>query len=264
MTTNIILGAITITGGRPVLSPDGTGYFFQKLKGWDDQPALRFESIERIGGHGSTAGRGYLSERTVVVEGFIWCPAGDPVKLREATDALTSQLPLTGDALFVVDEHGFSRHLKVRQGGQPIIDRIGRELGRNIVASFSLQLIAMEPRRFSGSGEPTITKPLPFGSNTSLSGGGRIEAPALIELIGPINAGAVLACGGRTLNIGAAVAAGKTLTLDLERRKALLGSVDIGTQVTGLWPAPSVSTRSFNLIATGTGSAQIKAWEAWA
>lgn len=264
MFTTLTLGAVTISGGRPALGPDGTGYFFKKFTGWDDSPALRFDSVERTGSHGSTATRGYLSERTMVIEGVAYCPAGDPAKLREAVDRLTAQLPLAQDAKLVVAEPGLTRHIYVRQGGQPIIDRIGRTNGRGVIASFSLQLVALDPRRLSGDGEPTISKPLPSGSNISINTGGRIEAPANVVLTGPFEAGATLACGGRTLTIGTAVASGKTLTLDLERRKAFLGSTDVSVTCTGLWPAPSAANRSFKLTATGAGSANIKAWEAWA
>lgn len=264
MFTTLTLGAVTINGGRSALGPDGTGYYFKKFTGWDDSPALRFDSLQRTGSHGSTATRGYLSERTMVIEGFVHCPAGDPAKLREAVDRLTAQLPLSQDAKLVVAEPGLTRHIYVRQGGQPIIDRIGRTSGRGVIATFSLQLVALDPRRLSGDGAPAISKPLPVGTNTKISTGGRIEAPALVSLVGPFDSGASLACGGRTLTVGKAVPAGKTLTLDLERRKAFLGSTDISVSCTGLWPAPSVDDRTFKLTATGTGSATITAWEAWA
>lgn len=263
MASSITLGAATISGGRPVLGPDGTGIFYQRVTGWDDPPGIRFESIERSGAHGDTAGRGWLGARTLVIEGFVWCPAANSANLREAVDRLVAAIPIDADAKLVFAEQGITRHLMVRQGGQPMVDRIGRTVGRHVVASFNIQLLALEPRRLAGSGPATITKALPFGTAVAVDTGGRIEAPTVIEVTGPVDSGAKLACGGRTLTIGQAVTAGQVLKLDLERRKATINGTDIGTTITGLWPKPTKAARSFTLTASGSGSANVKAWEAW-
>lgn len=247
---------VVISGSKKIVNADGSSFVFTKLTGWDELPALATDSRKRSGNHGMTAGESYQAERNLVLEGYVIVPGDDRAQLRDAVDNLFAAIPLK-DELFVVHENGLTRHLYVRQGGQPTGDRIGRKEGAFRIAKFSIQLIALDPIRLSGDGtgftEHYSTEPGGPDSVTVGIGNGLVP-PHQLTVAGP--------CSRPQITIGTRperliydvdVPPGMDLVINLDTKTARINHVPVDGLMQGQWLKPERRSNDWNFSADTYG-----------
>lgn len=261
------LGAegLVISGSKMVVDEFGVAYIFTELKGWDEPPAVVTTIKKRAGAHGSTAGASYQGERNIVIPGYVIVPSQDPAALRAAVDRLFAAIPLD-DELLVVHEYGTVRHLKVRQGGAPTGDRVGRKEGKHRIAAFNIQLVALDPIRLSGDGTgPTkslATAPGATGSVTVPTGDGLV--PPITLRFGPCTDPKVSIDGiPGELWYSLTIPDGQELTVNLETKSAKLNGVSVNGSMRGSWlkPARKSNTFTYSAATYGTGGLTVDTYD---
>lgn len=256
------VGGPVISGSKKILNENGVAYVFTELKGWDEPPALVTEAKQRTGNHGKTAGQSWQGERNLEIPGFVIVPGDDRTQLRDAVDDLFAAIPLEDDRL-IVQENGLTRHLYVRQGGQPTGDRIGRKSGRFRVAAFSIQLVALDPIRLSGDGsgftEHHETEPGVDGAAVTVPIGKGLVPPILLSVSGPCTRPAIAIQGKpEVLAYDLDIPDGAELHINLDTKSATLDGAPVNGLRKGQWLKPERRSNTFTITADAYGpSAQL-------
>jgi hypothetical protein len=225
----------------------GVEWILESLKGWDDPPASTGGTQQRAADHGLWTSTAYYSGRTIEVEGSLlassWAGAS------EALDRLWGAIPISALDWLYVAEGARTLCAKVRQDSDPLVER------NTGWAKFSLSLIAPDPRRYdvnettASTGLPTttgglalpLTLPLTIGATTTagvltVTNAGNMATRPTFTVDGPVPAGASIThrSSGKTLRIPDGVPSGRTLTIDTDKRTALLDGT-AARVVTGTW-----------------------------
>lgn len=231
------LGNLVAIGDLLLNYVDATGvhWVLEKFAGWGS-PASSAELTQRARGHGATSSEGFLRPRVMTLEGLIDAPT--PEALVVAVEQLVAAVNLDGFRLFV-SEPGQIRHVEAKRQDDVIVTEISPT-----VASYSIQVVAKDPRKFGDL--ITASTRLPFSEGglvrpstwprtwTGVSGTGKVtinntgntQAPVWLRIDGPLPAGghSVTHEGKRqTVTFGTALAlgAGEFLTVDMDRREVL-------------------------------------------
>ena len=134
---------------------DGVEWILEKLSGWSD-PAPSTGTVEqRASDHGGWTDQAYYGSRVLEVVGSLvansWADAG------AALDRLWAAVPLNDPDWMYVDEGYQERQAKVRQDGDPIVERSGGW------ARFSLSLVAPDPRKYGNEQSASTGLPITTG-----------------------------------------------------------------------------------------------------
>lgn len=146
---------------------DGVYYVVREIDGWRNSTASKASVTPRPYGHGSWGGSAYLAERNLELIGDI--VAETPEALEDAIEKLNASIPVSEEEPLVV--HSFTSgifHCMVKQTpeAEPIIDWKGQ--GKT-EAEFSIQLVALDPRKLSGDGSgPTKSISTPAGTDNQV------------------------------------------------------------------------------------------------
>jgi hypothetical protein len=225
----------------------GVEWILESLTGWDDSVESTGETEQRASDHGGWNSPAYYASRLVEIEGSLLASSWPA-----ATAALTrlmGAIPLsTPDTLYVADSDALVLQADVRQSGDPLVTRKGGW------ARFSLSLIAADPRRYSTgwteayTGLPTtsgglslpLTLPLSVGAvstNGTLQAfnAGNMATRPTFTVQGPCPAFTITHLGsGKSLRFAEAIAAGRSLVIDTDKRLALLDGT-ARRVVSGTW-----------------------------
>lgn len=240
-TGTLTLGSVTL--GQ--IDDNGVEWILESLNGWHDAPPSTGSVEQRAADHGGWPGIAYYAPRVVEVVGSIL--AADWATCGAAVDQMMGSIPLDTPDWLVVDEGYRELQALVRQEGDPIVDR------RERWARFSISLVAPDPRRYgdetsSVTGLPITTGgltlpinlPVTIGATTisgllTLENAGNMATRPVMAVTGPCPPFTVTQVStGRRLTAQEAVAAGRTLYLDFDRRMALLDGTALRV-VTGTW-----------------------------
>ncbi len=224
---DLVLGAVDRNGCRWVL---------KDFDGWPGSPAPTLELTQRARGHGATSNEPFLTPRNMVLSGRVMAPTPEALNasLHDASAAVTLD-----DFVLTVSESGTIYNCLARRSGEVLLPKVN-----NLLARFSIQIVAKDPRKFGDL--ITLSTRLPFSEGglirpstwprtwTGVSGTGKVtvnnpgntEAPVWLRIDGPIPAGghSVTHLGKkRTLTFGTSLslAAGEFLTVDMDKREVL-------------------------------------------
>lgn len=234
MTTPIATSTVTL--GSLVfgaLEASGVAWVVNDLQGWGS-PASTMQVTQKPRSHGGWAGPGYLPARTLSITGTVDAPS--TAALSDAIDRLSAAATLT-DTTLTVNEAGRARTMTVRRQGEVLVSMTSA-----LAATWSVQLVALDPRRYGpmvsqSTGLPSssggLTWPITFPvtwtgvTNTgivSIPNAGNITAPVLIRIDGPVPGFSISHIGSGQLAVlssSQALAAGEFVTIDMENRKVL-------------------------------------------
>ncbi len=146
--SSIVLGTIDGSGTIWRIDPGG-------FTGWGS-PATTLNPIPRIRQRGATAGDAFDTPRVMSINGTI--TAQSPALLNAAIDLLLASVT-RDEFLMTVTESGIARWCMPRRSGETMTPKI-----TNLIASYSIQIEAMDPRKFSA--------PLSASVGLGVSGGG--------------------------------------------------------------------------------------------
>jgi hypothetical protein len=268
-----------------LLMGEGTPYGLVSLEGLDDLPEIRTADEARAGDHGSHRGNDLAGVRIVTVELDIVATTSTTFDV--AVNALQAASVLqSAETTFA-----FQRRGKVKQqvGARPRRRRIPNDLAFQMgFGRATLQLDASDPRIYAqalssaATGLPSAaggltfpaTFPLTFGAvssaNTILAvNSGNFAARPLLVMTGPVDTPTVLhTTSGRYLTFAISLAAGDTLTVDLDARSVLLNGTASRRSAlsadSSWWElTPGSNTVQYNAAAT-TASTLTMTWRsAW-
>jgi hypothetical protein len=236
------LGAITLG----TTDDYGVEWILEELKGWDDLPPSTGNTEQRAADHGGWSSDAYYAPRVVEITGWLIADGWAGASL--ALDRLWGAVPLQAADWMYVAEGARTLCAMVRQEQDPLVDRTAGW------AKFSLSLSADDPRRYSSdettlsTGLPSTTGglslplslPLTINATTtsgvlSVTNAGNMPTRPTFTIAGPVSAASIThRSSGKTLRIPDGVPSGRTLTIDTDRRLALLDGT-APRVVTGSW-----------------------------
>lgn len=218
-----------------VLEAGGVGWTLTDIQGWGS-PASTIQVTQRPRANGGWAGPAYLPARTISLTGFVDAPS--TLLAADAIDRLSAACSLTDTTLTVI-EGGRARTCTVRRQGEVLVSWLP---GSDRAANWSIQLVALDPRKYG----PTLTKavslptvsggatfpatfPLAFTGVTnsgvvSVTNPGNIKAPVTIRIDGPVVAPTITHFAGGVSQVWSTsltLAQGEFLLIDMERKSVL-------------------------------------------
>ncbi|MDO5866040.1 MULTISPECIES: phage tail family protein [Paenarthrobacter] len=217
------------------IDENGSRWIVKRFDGWGG-PGSTAVFTQRARGHGSTASEAFYEHRVMVIEGLILTES--PELLSAALDLLSASVTLDQFTM-IVSETGYIRHVLAQRQGEIFVNRFN-----NRQASFSIQVVAKDPRKFGDL--ITVSTPLPSSSGgrtypatypitytgvsetgvVRLTNTGNTQAPVWLRVDGPIPAGGwtVTHIGKKqalTFATSLALTSGEFVTVDMDRREVL-------------------------------------------
>ena len=277
---SVRLPGMVLQGQAP--GPAPVAGVFSGLKGWWDPPPSTGAVAQRSYQHGGWADRAYYPPRVLVLEGSLF--GNDPLLVRDAFESFIGGLSINELFPMVVEEGGLVRHAMVRLEEDPLITWRG---GGS--ASFNIQLIAPDYRRFSGDGSgPTYSRTvgLPFTQGgrvrpytlpstinaTVVSGSvdvvnaGTAPAPVTVRFDGPVSGPTVRLPDGQWVSFDLDVLPGQSLVVDLDARTVLLNGVSRRGAMRGRWLVlgPGNNTLTFDAASYDEAARMTVSWsDSW-
>lgn len=243
------LGAVRVTLGEVTFGQTddyGVEWILTNLRGWFELPGSTGEMEQRASDHGGWPSPSYTTPRLIEVEGHA---QGPWEALSAALDRLNAAISVSRMApVAVMDRDGTTRQADVRQGGDPLFARNPASV------NVSLSLVAPDPRKYATtvttaetglpqtSGGIVLPRSLPYTINATVDSGvlvahnaGNMSTRPTLRVYGPAPEVRIThRNSGRTLVTHEAVAAGRFLELDTDRKLALLDGT-AARLVTGSW-----------------------------
>lgn len=233
MLSSATLGSLLLTD----VDADGIQWGVTGLDGWGAS-AGTISPQQKPRQDGAWAGWSYRKPRSIVLSGQAVLPSSDAATL--AVDKLVSAASLDETTLTIV-ESGASRYATVRRDGEVVAKWTP---GAGLIFDWSIQLVAVDPRKFgaelsastnlpSTTGGLTIPFTIPFAINAvqvsgdvSLTNPGNVTGPVTLRIDGPCVGPSITHVGPGGLVQTVALAAysmgvGEFLTVDMEARQVL-------------------------------------------
>jgi len=222
------------------------------LAGWWGSPGVTLDVQQRTADHGGWGGRSWLTPRTITLEGEILAP--DRETLLGAIDRVHAAAALDATTLRIVEPGGVDRSCEVRRAAPVAVATLGT------AASWSVQLIAQDPRRYGpmvgplitglpasvGGLAPPVTPPLTVGAtvvqgSVRVVNAGTIGARPLLRIDGPVQQPRIVVLDEsgtvRALAYNGNLSAGEWLSIDTDTHAVLIGgTVSRRGLVSGTWP----------------------------
>lgn len=262
----LTIGDIAMSAGSGVLDDYGVTWLLEKVSGWTGTPAPTGDSTQRAGDHGVFTSPAFLPGRVIAVEGSF---RADWATSNAAIGRLAAAVPISDLDTLTVYAADSGLQAMVRQEGELLIDQ-------NVATtSFSFSLLAPDPRRYSvdtttvsthlptttGGLSLPVTLPLTIGATVasgvlSVTNDGNMATRPTLTVTGPCPAFSIThRQSGRTLRFADSIAAGRSLVIDTDRKRALLDGT-AARVVTGSWfeYAPGVNDVSFSAATYDSGA----------
>jgi len=223
---DLVLGAVDVSGVR---------FTVDKFDGWGS-PGSSAVLTQRARGHGATSSEGFYHPRTMTIEGLMMAPT--PGMLSVAADSLSAAVSL-GSFSMLVSEQGRLRNCSAQRQ-----DDVQFTYLSDLVARYSIQVVAKDPRKFGdlisastrlpfseGGLTFPVTFPVTFTGTSgtgqvSITNPGNTQAPVWLRIDGPLPAGGwTITHQGKkqslTFATSLALGAGEFVTVDMDRREVL-------------------------------------------
>jgi hypothetical protein len=283
-TTATMADYITLDGWAATgVDTQGTEWWLSTLDGWHGTPDLRLSGVDRVQDHGQYDGPSFLASRVITAAGTAISP--DRATALLARD-IVSSLCWDASRLYTLQVTGpaGTRRAQVRLNAATKASELSE-----VAFEWQVQFKAPDPRRYDDTEQViTLTPPTgavggltvpftaPFTISTSglstssatLTNNGTVATRPTVTLTGPL-VDPVIAnvTAMRSLSFTITLAAGDTLTIDFDRRTALLnGTASRGNTLTSSaawWElAPGGNDVAFTA-GGGTGTAEVRWRSAW-
>ncbi|MGV8912244.1 MAG: phage distal tail protein [Rhodoglobus sp.] len=215
------------------LEDSGVRWATEDVDGWEGSPGSTLSPVQKTRGAGAWAGNAFTTPRNLAVPGAVSAPT--KALLSDAIDRLNAACALS-DVLLNVVESGRARSCMVRRSGEVIAKTT------DLTALWSIQLVALNPRKFSeplsastglpaSSGGLTVPFTVPFtidavqvSGQVSLTNPGNETGPVVLRIDGPCNGPSIThVSSGLSLTFSSSLVLGEGewLTIDLEARTVL-------------------------------------------
>lgn len=260
--------------------PAGVRWLVKDVEGWDDPASTNGGVNQNVYGDGGWVGSTFLEPQSLVLKARILAPTRT-ISI-EARDSFKAIIPVRDLAPLVLMDCGVLKHRMAKQEGKPSV----RQVSDHHV-DISLQLVAPDPRMFSGDGTAGYT----YEAETSLpvSTGGlqlgaalpwKLDAVMATGTIQVINAGdarppvkllltdvvnPVISAGETQMRLNITAGPGQTLEVDLDARTVKLNGVNRRNALAGGWITPTNGTRlTFNASTYNPAARMTARWsDAW-
>jgi len=225
-------------GTGPTLNTvDGAGVVWRVnqggFTGWGE-PATTLNPVPRVRAQGAWAGDAFTTGRTVTIAGSIM--ASDPVMLNAAIDSLINAVT-TAPFTLTVTESGVPSTSVVRRQGETLIQKVS-----NLFANYSIQVFALDPRKFGTPLTGTTMLPSSSGGITwphtwpetwtattvsgtvSLTNPGNTTGSVTLRIDGPATGPSIAHSGtGTSITFASSLvlAAGEWLTINMDTHQVL-------------------------------------------
>lgn len=280
---SVAIGGQLWHGLIPRTDAYGVRSAFTDLIGWWDGVGSTGKAEQNAFDDGAWIDEAYDQARTIIVQGSLW--AESSAQARDAIARVKAAIPTNGLVPFVVSDDGLVSYARVRKDGQPTFKRVSPDTVR-----FSIQLVAPDPRRFSGDGSspftysastglPTSTGGLQLGTQapfqvraTTVSGSvtvtnaGDATPPVRVTITGPVVNPVIRSAAGGLMQFNISLDAGQTLVVDLDKRTVKInGTVNRRNVLAGSWIVPAAGTvLSFDASSYNSSAQMSVQWsDAW-
>ena len=273
--SDAVLGVLDLN----TVEASGVHWILEDIKGWGSSSGT-LTPVQKPRQDGAWGGQSYRKPRSIVLTGS--CVAPTAALATDALDRLNDADSLD-DTTLTISESGISRWATVRQDGEVLPVWMGAT-----AFSYSIQLVAVDPRKFgtavSGttglpltSGGLTIPYTVPYSINSTVVSGqvslfnpGNQTGPVSLTINGPITAPIVTHVGsGLALVFASSLSLGASefLTVDMARREVLAqGQSSRNQWITSRgWSffEPGWNTWSFAAATYGAGTMTVTGTPAW-
>ena len=217
------------------VDPAGVRFTVDKFDGWGSTGSTA-SFTQRARGHGATSSEGFYRPRTMTIEGLMMAPVAG--MLSAAVDELSLAVSLAQFDM-LVSEQGRVRSVAAQRQDDVQVTYLS-----DIVARYSIQVVAKDPRKFGDLVSASTRLPFSEGGLirpstwprtwTGVSGTGQVtvnnpgntQAPVWLRIDGPLPAGGwtVTHQGKKqalTFSTAIALGAGEFVTVDMDRREVL-------------------------------------------
>lgn len=223
------LGGLTLTG----VEDSGVEWFTEVVEGWEGSPRSTVSPVQKARAGGAWAGTAYFTARSLAASGMVTAPT--EALLSDAIDRLNDACSLD-DSLLTVVESGRTRWCMARRDGEVFAS------SNELSADWSIQLVAVDPRKFAAplsastrlpasSGGLTVPFTVPFtisattvSGQVSLHNPGNETGPVILRVDGPCHGPSIThVASGLTLVFSASLVlgVGEWLTIDPEARTVM-------------------------------------------
>lgn len=267
VTPGIVLGGLDLNTTEV---DTGVLWAAEPIRGWQG-PASSIAVARKPRAHGGWAGSAFMLPRHMTITGKVLAPSEEA--LTDALDRLNEAATLADTTLTVTEAAG-ARSCTVRRE-----DEVLAPLITPLLAEFSVQLVAPDPRKFgaplsgstalpSSTGGLTVPFTVPFSidavtvsGQVSLTNPGNMTGPVSLRIDGPVTGPVVTHVGtGRALVFASSLVlgAGEFVTVDMERQEVLAQgqSSRAGWVTSDGWSGfqPGVNVWSFSALAYDAAS----------
>lgn len=276
---SIIVGSLVLTG----TDANGVQWGVDVFEGWGS-PAGTLSPVQKPRQDGAWGGLSYLTARVLHIGGQVVAPT--MALAEQAIDTLIAAVPL-GNTTLTVIEAGLPRTLTVRRDGEVLATLTP---GADLIWSYSIQLVATDPRKLgadltgttalpstSGGLSWPLSWPLSWTATTvtgqiNLANPGNATGPVKLVINGPITAPTITHVStGLALAFAASfsLGAGEFVTVDMERQEVLAQGQAAASrnawvtsaEFTGFDPGPN--TWALTAPSYSAGTVQVIATPAW-
>lgn len=270
--SQFIIGGITINGSTDA---NGCDWILTKETGWFGSPAIKTARTDKPAARGLYRGNEFRGGRVMSLEGTVSAPNVNALRAAQRAVAGICPDPHAQYPLTVIEESGYSSYANVALDGEILTTPVSA-----LSVTFSIQLVAPDPRKFSsnpttlstllasgGSGGVMypVTYPVSYGvpgvpGALQLTNHGTADADPLCVLKGPLTSPLLIRGDtGDTVTYNGTLSATDTLVIDFNTGNVTLNGVNRRSLVSALnWfsiPANSSISllfRSANTSDTGT------------
>jgi hypothetical protein len=241
----------------------GTLVYLNRVDGWSGATGTTNQVDQRASDSGGWLDPAYMPPRAISLS--LTLVGGSHRLTEQSVDAITAGIPLdTLETLTVYSTDGSALQADVRQGGDVLASQTAA------TAQVSVALIAPDPRRYSTTSTQVSTGlPVTSGGRTivdayvvndalvladtatagvlAVTNDGNMATRPTLTVMGPSPAFWLTHIEtGKTLRFADPIAAGRSLVIDTDRRRAILDGTAART-VTGTWfeYAPGANTVAF-------------------
>ena len=217
------------------VDPAGVRFTVDKFDGWGSTGSTA-SLTQRARGHGATSSEGFYRPRTMTIEGLMMAPVAG--MLSAAVDELSLAVSL-GQFDMLVSEQGRVRSVAAQRQDDVQVTYLS-----DIVARYSIQVVAKDPRKFGDLVSASTRLPFSEGGLirpstwprtwTGVSGTGQVtinnpgntQGPVWLRIDGPLPAGGwTVTHQGKKSSLTFATAlslgSGEFVTVDMDRREVL-------------------------------------------
>lgn len=257
---SVALGGQLWHGLIPQEDAHGVKSAFTDLVGWWDGVGSTGKAEQNAFADGAWVDEAYDQARTIIVKGSLW--AESSAQARDAIARVKAAIPTNELRPLVVSDDGVVSYALVRKDGQPQFRRVSPD-----TVSFSIQLVAPDPRRFGGDGSASFTHTASTGLPTSTSttsapltppfmidavvssgsatvtNAGDATPPVVVTFLGPVVNPTLRTADGGLMRFDISLDAGQTLVVDLDKRTVKInGTVNRRNVLSGAWIVPEAGT----------------------